>query len=579
MAQAAKQDWPIFRSLQGAAANWRVDLIAGLTLAAIAAPEQMATARLGGFPPHIGFYVFVAGALGFALLGANRFLSAGADSTITPIFAGSLALIAAVGTPHYATLAALLALLVGVLMLGAGIFRTGWVANLLSIPVLTGFLAGIAVHIAISQAPSFLGLPGGEGSFFDRVKDIAAHLGAINPAALTIGLVSLAVIVVAEKFGPRVPGALLALVGATVAALALGLEHKGLPVVGAFAVELPHPQAPIVGFDEFMKVLGLAAIISLVIMVQSAATSRSFPGLPGEAPDIDHDFLGLGAGSLLAGLFGGFPVNASPPRTSIVVENGGRSQISGLSAAVAVILVAAFGEEFLRHTPEAALAAILFFVAGRIFRVAAMRDIFSQSRPEFLLVVVTLFAVVLLPVQTGVALAIMLSLIHGVWSTTQTDLQTFERLPGETVWWPVNPAISGETLEGVQVVGFQAPLSFLNADRFQRELGQAANEPGVKLVVFEASSVDAIDYTAAKAFAEAIKACHDKGVDFAIARLESVRARAALTAYGLLDALARPGVDGEKRLFHSVDQATQRLAANAPVVASPGTSNVHAQKV
>ncbi len=392
----------------------------------------------------------------------------------------------------------------------------------------------------------------------------------MRPAALAIGLVSLATIIVAERFGPRVPGALLALVGATVAALALRLEQKGLPVVGAFAVELPHPKAPVVSFDDFMKVLGLAAIISLVVMVQSAATSRSFPGLPGEAPDIDRDFLGLGAGSLLAGLFGAFPVNASPPRTSIVAENGGRSQISGLSAAVAVVLVAIFGEEFLRHTPEAALAAILFFVAGRIFRIAAMRDIFSQSRMEFLLVIVTMFAVVLLPVQTGVALAIMLSLIHGVWTTTQTDLQTFERLPGETVWWPQHPAIAGERLEGVKVVGFQAPLSFLNADRLQRELGEAAAEPGVKLVVFEASSVDDIDYTAAKTLAGAIKACHDKGVDFAVARLESVRARAALTAYGLIDALARPGVDGEQRLFHSVDQATRRLAPDAQTVATPG---------
>lgn len=569
MEEIRKHAWPIFRSLQGAGANWRVDLVAGLTMAAIALPEQMATARLGGFAPYIGFFAFVAGSVGFALLGANRFLSSGADSTITPIFAGSLALIAAVGTPHYMALSALLALLVGAMMLGAGFFRAGWVANLLSIPVLTGFLAGIAVHIALSQAPSFLGLPGGSGSFLDRLREIAGNIGAFKPAALAIGLGSLATIIVAERLGPRFPGALIALAGATLAALALGLEQKGVPVIGAFSINLPHPSAPIVGPNDFLKVLGLAAIISLVVMVQSAATSRSFPGLPGEAPDIDRDFLGLGAGSLLAGLFGAFPVDASPPRTSIVFETGGRSQISGLTAAAAVILVAIFGEEFLRHTPEAALAAILFFVAGRIFRVGAMRDIYSQSRPEFLLVMVTLLAVVLLPVQTGVALAIMLSLIHGVWTTTQTDLQRFERLPGETVWWPQNPAETGERLGGVQVVGFQAPLSFLNAERLRSELLQAADEPGLKLIVFEASSVDAIDYTAAKALAAAIQACHDKGVDFAIARLESVRARAALTAYGLIDALGRPGVDGQQRLFHSVDAATRVLAPEAPVIAAP----------
>ena len=569
MSETEKKPWPVFRSLRGMGASWRGDLIAGLTLAAIALPEQMATARLGGFAPHLGFSVFFAGSLGFALFGANRFLSSGADSTITPIFAGSLVLIAAAGTPHYLVLSALLALMVGVLLLGAGFFRAGWVANLLSIPVLTGFLAGIAVHIVLSQTPSFLGLPGGSGSFFDRVGQIAQHIGEIKPAAPALGLFCLATIIVAERLNPRIPGALLALAGATFAVAVLGLEARGLPVIGAFAMEWPQVAAPIVGLDEFVGVLGLAVIIALVVMVQSAATSRSFPGLPGETPDIDRDFLGLGAGSVLAGLIGGFPVNASPPRTAIGVESGGRTQAAGLAACAAVMLGAGYGEGFLRHTPEAALAAILFFVAGRIFRVAAMRDIFAQSRPEFLMVVVTMFAVVLLPVQTGVALAIMLSLIHGVWTTTQTDLQLFERLAGEPVWWPQHPFRDGEMLAGVKVVGFQAPLSFLNADRFQRQLLDAAQTPGLKLIVLEASSVDAIDYTAAKALAATIADCHDKGVDFAIARLESVRARAALTAYGLLAALARPGENGHDWLFHSVDEATRKLAPNAQVVATP----------
>jgi sulfate permease, SulP family len=556
-----------FRSLRGAQAGWRADLLAGLTLAAVAAPEQMATARLGGFEPTLGFFTFIAGTLGFVLLGANRFLSVGADSTITPIFAASLALIATAGSPHYVTLAALLALMVGALMLGAGWFRAGWVANLLSIPVLTGFLGGVAIHIVLSQAPSFLGLPGGSGSFFDRVGQIAGHWREVNPAAIGMGTACLVVIFAASRFAPRVPGPLLALSGATAASMVLALGEL-LPVVGPFRAALPHPAAPMVEADEFVKVLGLAAIIALLTMVQSAATSRSFPGLPGEAPDINRDFLGVGAGGLLSGLFGGFPVNASPPRTALVAQGGGVSQFAGLTAAAAIALLAAFGENLLRHTPEAALAAILFFIATHIFRVADMRDIAARSRPEFLLTIVTILAVVLLPVQTGVALAIMLSLIHGVWTTTQTDLTLFERLPGETVWWPKHPSMAGERLTGVEVVGFQAPLSFLNAERLQRQLREAAAAPGLKLIVLEASSIDAIDYTAARALGDAIRACHIHGVDFAIARLESLRARAALSAYGLFDALARPGVDGHQRLFHSVDEATRALAPDAQAVGS-----------
>ena len=173
---------------------------------------------------------------------------------------------------------------------------------------------------------------------------------------------------------------------------------------------------------------------------------------------------------------------------------------------------------------------------------------------------VTSAAVVLLPVQTGVALAIMLSLIHGLWSTTQTDLQIFERLPGETVWWPRHGALAAETLPGVAVVGFQAPLSFLNAERFRRQLQQTAEQPDVRLIVLEASAIDSIDYTAARALASAIGYCHALDRDFAIARLESVRAYAALQASGAMEALSRPETPGESRIFHSVDEALRRLA-------------------
>jgi MFS superfamily sulfate permease-like transporter len=566
MRQQQARVWPVFQTLQGAGATWPGDVLAGLTLAAIAAPSQMATARLGGFAPDLGFITFIAGSVGFALLGANRFLSSGADSTITPIFAASLALLAAAGTPHYLTLSALLAVLVGVLMLGAGFLRAGWVANLLSIPVLTGFLAGIAIHIVLSQTPSFLGLPGGAGGVIARVWQVMDRVGAINPVALTIGAASLATIVLVARLNPHIPGALIALLGATGASISLGLEANGLPVIGPFEVALPHVSLPLVDVEDFFKVLGLAAIVALVVMVQSAATSRSFPGLPGEAPNIDRDFLGLGAGSLLAGLFGAFPADASPPNTAIVKRNGGRTQIAGLTAAAAMVLVAAFGETLLMHTPEAALAAILFYIGGQIFRVGDMRDIAARSRSEFALVLVTILAVVFLPVQTGVALAIMLSLLHGLWTTTQTDLQMFERLPGETVWWTQHPSKARERLEGVMVVGFQAPLSFLNADRFQRDMLAAAETPGLKLIVLEASGVADIDYTAARSLAAVIGACRDKGVDFAIARLESVRARAALETYGLFAALARPGPIGKTRLFHSVDEATRALAPQARVI-------------
>src|SRR5882724_2122428 len=179
--------WPIFRSLAAfRASDLPGDLIAGLTLAAIAIPEQMATARLGHFPPQIGFFAFIMGSIGFAMFGANRFLSCGADSTITPIFAGGLLLMAASGSPDYQALAVALALMVGVILILASLFRMGWIANLLSTPVTVGFLVGISIHILVSQLPGVLGLPAPKGPMLDRIAELARHAGENNLFTLCI---------------------------------------------------------------------------------------------------------------------------------------------------------------------------------------------------------------------------------------------------------------------------------------------------------------------------------------------------------------------------------------------------------
>src|SRR5689334_21844417 len=237
--------WPVFRSLRGLrAADLPGDLIAGLTLAAIAIPEQMATARLGHFPPQIGFFAFILGSIGFAMFGANRFLSCGADSTITPIFAGGLLLMAASGSPDYAALAVALALMVGVILILGGLFRMGWIANLLSVPVTVGFLAGISVHILVSQLPGVLGLPAPKGPMIDRIIELAQQLGATNPYTLAIGFGVLAIVAGSERISAKIPGALIGLIAATVAVILAGLETKGVAVVGAVPASLPTPSLP-----------------------------------------------------------------------------------------------------------------------------------------------------------------------------------------------------------------------------------------------------------------------------------------------------------------------------------------------
>jgi len=537
--------------------NLNQDLAAGLTLAAIAIPEQMATARLGGFPPEIGFFAFIAGAIAFATFGANRFLSVGADSTITPIFAGSLVIWAAVGTPDYAGMAAMLALAVGVILICGGLFRLGWIADLLSIPVTTGFLAGISVHIIVSQLPALLGVSSPGGSLLHQVAVIATQLDQVNLFAVALGLAVLCLTLVSERISARIPGALIGLLMATTAVLLFGLENRGVTVLGVVPGTLPRLSFPTVRLDEWLHVVPLALIVSVVVMLQTAATTRSFVSNPGEAPGVNRDFIGVGAGSILAGLFGAFPVNASPPRTAIVSETGGRSQISGLLAAGLVLGLVAFGARLLAHVPHAALAGVLLFIGLRIFRIPKIIEVYRRTFEEFALIIITMISIVVFPIETGVGIGIVLSLMQGMWTTTRAHPVEFEKVPGTSIWWPPSAKLKGETHPTVLVVAFQAPLSFLNAYGFKQgvlDVIQRRPKPP-DLVVLEASNIIAIDFTASKVLVELIQHCQSSGVIFAVARLESVRAQETFLRFGIMDLL------GEDHLFHSVDEAIRALAA------------------
>jgi MFS superfamily sulfate permease-like transporter len=553
----AHRDWPLFRSLAGYRAAFIAgDVFAGLTLAAIAIPEQMATARLGSFPPQVGLVVLVVAALAFAAFGGSRVLSCGADSTITPIFAGGLAAAAAAGSAGYFAQAAALAIMVGLVLAAAGFFRLGWIADLLSVPVTIGFLAGISVHIAVSQLPGVLGVPAPEGATLERLATLARGIGGTNPFTLAIGAGVLAAILVSEWIDPRIPGALIGLVGATLAVVAFGLDHRGVAVLGEVKGALPAVALPAVSLASVAGLLPLALIVAMTVMMQTAATTRSFPSVPGEPPDVDRDFIGVGAASVVGGLVGAFAVNASPPRTAIVAESGGRSQIASLVAAVIVVALLAVGAALLRNVPQAALGGVLLFVALRIFRLGEMVRIYRQSRSEFLLIVATAALIVILPIQEGVGLGIALSVLHGLWTTTRARIVVFERVPGTSIWWPKSPQLKGETEPGVIVAGLQAPLSFLNADRFRldvRALLRASPEK-VRLLVLESTGIVEIDYTAARALHDLIVECHAQGVLFAMARLESVRAQQALTRFHIHDVLQ------PDRLFRSVEEAIRALA-------------------
>jgi MFS superfamily sulfate permease-like transporter len=551
----------LFASLRHYDLSWLPgDAIAGLTLAAIAIPEQLATARLVGLPPVTGLLAFAAGSLAFAAFGANRFMSVGADSTIAPIMAGGLAMVAVAGTAHYSGITAVLALLVGLVLLLAGLLRAGWIADLLSVPVTAGFLAGISVHIIVGQLPTILGLEAPHGHLVVRLGAILRELPHSNLYPMAIGLGVLAVTMLAEQRSARIPGALIGLVASGLAVWLMGLEHRGVAVLGALPIAPPTFALVLPTWSEFTQLLPVSLIVALVCMMQTAAVVQSFPSEPGEQEDVSRDFGALGAGSILAAVLGAFAVNSSPPRTAVVHESGGRSQLASLLAIAIIVAIVLLAAGAFAVVPQAALSGVLVFIGMRIFRVATMREIYRRGGWEILLVVASAALVVLLPMETGVTMSIVLSLLHSIYIIARPGCAVLARVPGTTVWWSLGKGEAGEHEPGVLVFAPGAPINFTNAAYVRGRLNDAIGamaEP-CRLVVIEANGVIYIDFTGSGILQQLITDLRGRGIDVAVARLESDRAQRAAARSGLIAQL------GDDHVFRSVEDAIRSRQSAVP---------------
>jgi len=552
-----RRDW-LFASLRDYSPGWLSgDLIAAMTLAAIAIPEQLATARLAGMAPMAGLFAFAAGTFGFAAFGANRFMSVGADSTIAPIMAGALVALAVPGSVQYAGMAATLALLVGLVLLLARIARMGWIADLLSIPVTTGFLAGISIHIIVGQLPSILGIEAIHGSLVEQFADVVGRARHFRVGPLTIGLGVLVLSQIAERVNPRIPGALIGLVAGALAVKLFALDRHGVAVLGALPIAPPALMLALPSWDDITQLLPAALIVALVCMMQTAAVARSFPSDPGGNEDVSRDFAGVGAGCILAALFGAFAVNASPPRTAAVHESGGRSQLSGLFAIAIVAAIVLVAARAFTYVPEAALSGVLVFVAMRIFRVAIMRQIYRKGEWEILVVAGSAALVVFLPIETGVTMSVVLSLLHSVYVIARPDITELARVPGTTIWWALAKGETGEREPGVLVIAPSAPIYFVNATYLRARLmaAIAAKGESCRYVVLEAHGVIDIDFTGSQTLQQIIADLRGHGIDMAIARMSSERAQQAAKETGLIDAL------GADHVFRSVEEAIRKRPA------------------
>jgi MFS superfamily sulfate permease-like transporter len=582
-----EMDMLVLPTLRGYKAAWlAADAIAGLTLVAIAIPEQMATAHLANMPAMAGFYAFIAGSVLFAVLGRHPRMSVGADSTITPVFVAGVATVAATGSRAYAPLVSATALVVGGLLIAVGLLRLGWVADFFPLPVVSGVLAGIGVEILVKQLPTVLGLPGGGTTTVGRARAVIDQLGQTNGWAIGIAAGVLAAVVIAEKIDHRIPGALLGVVGATLLVGLAGLASHGAHGHGVHVVErinaaLPSMGLPSVSVHQLGKLMATAITVAFLCIVQTSATVRSSqpareagkPQVPSDAgarpEDFDIDLVAVGAGSVLAGLSGSFAVNASPPRTAVVGSAGGKSQVASLVAVGAVVAVIAFATSLLQDLPEAALGAILIFVASRLFRARELRSILRFGWFEFALALITLVIVVFLGIEQGVVAAALLALAQRTRLAARPHDALLGREPGTDHWIQTDIGQATEQVEGVVVYLLYAPLWYGNATHVMeraRHAVRSAPSPAHTLVL-DANGMSDVDYTGAKALAQLVRQMHGDGVTVDLARTSHL-VHHDLKHGGLLELI------GPDHLFASVDEAVRAstAAASSPAAGSQGPS-------
>ncbi|MDQ1248663.1 MAG: hypothetical protein QG597_3036 [Actinomycetota bacterium] len=507
-----------FPSLRGYQRAWlRRDLLAGVTFGAITIPGQLATAHLAGMPPITGLYGFFVACLIGALLSSNRHLAFGVDSTVAPLLAAGLSTFAVMGSTQYIALATATTLLVGLFILVIGLAELGWVGDLLPKPVITGFLGGIAITIVVNQLPELFGLPAPKGLDVHRLGQIAGSLPQASIPTTLIGVGALATLLLFSRLLPRFPTALAVLILTTLVSSALDLKADGVAVLGPLPKGLPPLALPPLTLETARIMLPTAMGIALISLAQTAATSRSVAATGAFEADVARDFRALGAANAAASVVGSFAIDASPPSSTILQESRARTQAAALTAAVLTAGLILLASDAIENLPMSVLAAILIYIATKIFRVAEMRAMLRYSRTPFLTMLGAMIGVVLLGIELGLALTVLGAFLYRAKQVARPELLRLGRT-ADGQWLPEEDERSTAPSR-IAAYRLNGPLWFGNANWFRQRLIDAIGDSGEHpdLLVLDATRIDDVDYTGVDALVSVMHICHLRKVDFAVA--------------------------------------------------------------
>lgn len=478
------------------------DLVAGVVLTTLLVPQGMAYAELAGLPPITGLYTTILGLVGYALFGPSRVLVLGPDSALGPMIAATvLPLVMAGGDPDAAVAyASMLALMVGAITVLAGVFRLGFVADLLSRPTQIGYVNGLALTILVSQLPKLFGFSvDGSGLIDEAVAFVrAVQDGETVAAALAVGVACLVLILVLQRLWPRFPSVLASVVLAIAAVAVFDLEARGVSLVGELPAGFPPFTIPGVPVADLALLFAGALGIALVSLTDTISTASVFAEKTGDEVDGNREMVGVGAASLAAGLFQGFPVSTSGSRTAVAYQSGARTQLTGLVGAAAIVGLLVVAPGLLRNLPQPALAAVVIAASLSLANIAGVRRLRRQRRSDFVLAVVAFLSVALLGVLYGIAVAVLLSILNvfrRVWWPHQAMLGRTEGMRGfhDTEYRP-----TAEHLPGLAIYRFDAPLLFANARTFRDQVRRIVDtEPRPTWLIVAAEPITDVDTTAA----------------------------------------------------------------------------------
>jgi high affinity sulfate transporter 1 len=503
----------------------RKDLVAGLILTALLVPQGMAYAELAGLPPITGLYTSILCLVGYALFGPSRILVLGPDSSLGPMIAATiLPLVAANGDPKRAVaLASMLALLVGAITVLAGLAKLGFVADLLSKPTMIGYMNGLAVTIFVGQLPKLFGFSVEGDNFIAELRGFVKGVtkGETVTAALAIGLFGLVVILVSQRWLPKLPGVLAAVILSILAANVFDLAKHGVSLVGTLPRGFPPFTIPHVKLSDMGLLVGGAFGIAVVSLADTISTASSFAARSGDEVDGSREMMGIGAANIAAGLFQGFPVSTSGSRTAVAEQAGAQTQVTGLVGALSITLILLLVPGLLRNLPNPTLAAVVIAAALSLADVPGTVRLFRQRPVEFWLSIAAFLGVALLGVLPGIATAIALSIgnvFRQLWWPHQASLG---RVPGLAGYHDVGSYPEAELLPGCAIFRFDAPLFFANSRSFRERIrALARSEPPPAWIIVAAEPITDVDTTAADMLEDLDEALNEQGISLVFAEMK-----------------------------------------------------------